>query len=99
MNFVSQKPAPGGPTQPSSSQPSPPPAPRWARWITPLLLVAITPWWAYGVRLGPAATVSYTELYTLLSQGKVASVTLAALQVSGKLKQEETVGTRKVTTF
>jgi hypothetical protein len=49
--------------------------------------------------LGPAATVSYTELYTLLSQGKVASVTLAALQVSGKLKQEETVGTRKVTTF
>jgi cell division protease FtsH len=43
--------------------------------------------------------VTYTELYTLLSQGKVASVTLSSPHLAGRLKQEETLGARKTTTF
>jgi cell division protease FtsH len=53
----------------------------------------------FGARPAAAAPISYTELYALLEGGKVASVTLTALSAAGKLKQEETVGTRKISTF
>jgi len=98
VNPVSQKPAPRDPTHPASSQPPPPPA-RWGKWVAPLFLAAIVAWWTFGLRGATASTVSYTELYTLVSQGKVASVTLRSLHLSGKLKQEETLGPRKLTSF
>lgn len=71
--------------------PTPGGGPAWPRWVLPLALAAMTTWWVTSGRNPPAPTISYTELYSFVEQGKVATVTLAGVQATGKLKQEESL--------
>jgi len=75
--------------------PRQPPAPWWSRWALPLALATLTVWWVLGTHAPQAPGVSYTELYSLIEQGKVQSLVLSGQQVSGKLKQEELPGGKK----
>ncbi len=79
--------------------PTPGGGPAWPRWVLPLALAAMTTWWVTSGRNPPAPTISYTELYSFVEQGKVATVTLAGVQATGKLKQEESLGARKIKDF
>jgi cell division protease FtsH len=72
--------------------------PTWTRWIFPLLVTSMVGWWLLAAR-PPKTPVTYTELFALIEQGKVASVELSSGELTGVLKQVETLGTRKVTTF
>jgi cell division protease FtsH len=88
------------PSKPAPPRPSPPQGkPSLARWIVPLALVGYTAWSFVGMRAPKAPSISYSEFYAFVEQGKVASVTLAGQQATGKLKQEDTVGGKKVTEF
>jgi cell division protease FtsH len=51
------------------------------------------------MRTPKAPSISYSELYGLVDQGKIAAITLSGQEVTGKLKQEETVGPKKVKDF
>jgi cell division protease FtsH len=82
-------------TKPSGEVPPPAPQsrkPSWRVWIMPLAGAAFMAWSLVRMRSPPLRAVSYTELYAFVEQGKVASVALSGLQVSGKFKQDETVG-------
>jgi cell division protease FtsH len=81
-----------------SPSPTPAPLPFWLRWIIPLGLCA---WlvWSFIATKTEAPRISYSDFYALAEQGKVASVALSGQDVSGKLKQDEHVGTRTVRTF
>jgi cell division protease FtsH len=91
---ISTKPSKAGP-------PSSPPSrvPAWSQWILPLAILGYTIWSFLGTRAPKAASISYSELYGFVEQGKVATVTLSGQDVTGKLKQEETVGAKKVKDF
>jgi cell division protease FtsH len=56
-------------------------------------------WWILGSRTPAIPTISYTELYSFVDEGKVASVTITGQEVTGKLKQDETVRGRKIHDF
>jgi len=47
----------------------------------------------------PTPTIAYTELYTLIGEGKVAKLTLTGPAVTGTLKQDEKVGAVTLRTF
>jgi cell division protease FtsH len=51
------------------------------------------------MRAPKAPSISYSELYGFVEQGKVATVTVSGQDVTGKLKQEETIGAKKVKDF
>ena len=58
--------------------------------------------WAYqGYAAKEEATpeIRYSDLYALLSAGKIESVTLKGLLVNGKLKSAETIEGHSITTF
>jgi cell division protease FtsH len=64
--------------------------------------VLVAAGWAfqgYAAKQEATPEIRYTDLYALLDQGKVDSVTLRGLQVNGKLKATETVDGHPVTTF
>jgi cell division protease FtsH len=63
------------------------------------VLVGYTAWSFLGMRTPKAPSISYSELYGLVEQGKVATITLSGQELTGKLKQEETVGAKKVKDF
>ncbi len=73
--------------------------PFWIRWIIPFAFAGFTAWWLFGMRAPPPPSISYTELYALVEEGKTASVTLSGQQVTGKLKQDETIRGRTVRDF
>jgi cell division protease FtsH len=80
--------------QPKSTRPP------WISWLLPAVLIAVTIWSFTASDRSPTSTaISYTELYDLVGQGKVERVTLNGLDVSGDLKQEETVGGHKLKSF
>jgi cell division protease FtsH len=71
-----------------------------ASWI--LLAILLAAGWAvqgYAAKQEATPEIRYTDLYTLLDDGKVDSVTLRGLQVEGKLKSTETVKGHAITTF
>jgi cell division protease FtsH len=65
----------------------------------PLALVGYTVWSFVGMRAPKPPSISYSELYGFVEQGKVGSVSLSGQQVTGKLKQEETTSGKKITDF
>jgi cell division protease FtsH len=89
--------------KPSKPAPPLPPlsprSPSWPRWIVPLALVGYTVWSFVGMRAPKPPSISYSELYGFVEQGKVGSVSLSGQQVTGKLKQEETTSGKKITDF
>jgi cell division protease FtsH len=89
---------------PTSSKPPDPPTepvrPSWIRWLLPVALILVTVWsLTASERSAASPPISYTDLYDLVEQGKVAKVTLSGQELSGTLKQEETVGGHKLKTF
>jgi cell division protease FtsH len=64
-----------------------------------LALVGYTVWSFLGTRTPKPPSISYSELYGFVEQGKVATVSLSGQEVTGKLKQEETSGGKKVVEF
>src|SRR5580704_14306310 len=97
---MSPKPEPAhAPGKLPASPTKPPPAP-WLQWLLALALVAVSVWsLTRSERAAAAPPVSYTDFYDLVEQGKVAKVTLSGQELSGTLKQEETVGGHKLKTF
>jgi cell division protease FtsH len=89
------KPSKPAPPLPPLSPRSPP----WPRWIVPIALVGYTVWSFLGMRAPKPPSISYSELYGFVEQGKVGSVSLSGQQVTGKLKQEETSSGKKITDF
>jgi cell division protease FtsH len=61
--------------------------------------VAFTVWSLFGKRSAPLPTVTYSELYGWVEQGKLASITITDQQVVGRLKQAETSGGRQINDF
>ncbi len=76
------------PQSPRQGQPSP-----FSRgWILLLLLLAMLWMWRLAAEASPQApSISYTSFYGLVQDGKVESVTISGQDVTGKLKERETV--------
>jgi cell division protease FtsH len=69
-------------------------------WILSALFLAAA--WAYQVhdaKKEATPEIRYSDLYALAGSGKIDSVTLTGLQVSGKLKAAEKVDGQSITTF
>jgi cell division protease FtsH len=90
------------------TQPDPPSTPAgpgrvklsWKSWIIPLVILGWLGWVQYASSRGEAQfTITYTDFYQLVSQGKVASVTLKGQRVHGALKGPETVGGKSIARF
>jgi len=79
--------------------PPPPPRAAWAPWLLPMILLAVTTWWAFGNRAPAVPRITYSELFAKAEQGKVAKITLSGQDVSGTFKADETVGGRAVKSF
>jgi cell division protease FtsH len=93
-------PAPKATPTPPNGGTGKPPKRSLVSWA--LLAVLLAAGWAYqGYAASEEATpeIRYSDLYALLDAGKVASVTLKGLLVSGKLKAEEKVDGKSVTAF
>jgi cell division protease FtsH len=88
-----------GPRKPASAFTPPPRQALWLRWLVPLAFVGFTAWSLYRTQKPPAPSLSYTALYALVEEGKVASVALAGQDVTGTLKQEELVEGHKLRDF
>jgi len=78
-----------------------PPAPKmsWSWWVAPLALAVLMGWSMLRMRTPPLPTVSYTQLYGFVEQGKVASLTLSGQHVTGKFKQDEDIRGQKGRAF
>ncbi len=95
------------PPVPPTPEPSKPPdepapgmRPSWKGWaILALLLAAFWAWQYYGSDNQAHPEISYTQLYRLAEEGKLERLTLRGLQVTGKLKQKETIDSRAIETF
>ena len=71
-----------------------------ASWmLLSVLLAASLAYQAYASKEEATPEVSYTELYALLNEKKIESVTLKGLLVSGKLKAAEKVDGRTIESF
>jgi cell division protease FtsH len=83
--------------QPRSSKEAIPSGPVW---IKSLVLVALCAslWTLYAAK-PETARISYSEFFALAETGKVSSVTLSGQDVSGKLKQDEHVGSNTIRSF
>ncbi len=76
------------------------PGPRWLRWLLPLvLLVALTVPQLFAPKPPSSPSVRYSSFYSLVEDGKVASVTIAGQRVKGVLKTEEVVDGQRVREF
>ncbi len=64
-----------------------------------MAFVGYTIWSFLGPRTPKPPSISYSELYGFVEQGKVASVSLSGLEVTGKLKQAEISAGKKVVEF
>jgi cell division protease FtsH len=87
------------PNKPSGVDPKPSRS-RMVSWI--LLAVFLMAGWAYqGYTAHEEATpeIRYTDFYTLVDAGKVDSVTMKGLQISGKVKAPEKVDGQPITAF
>src|SRR5581483_3165956 len=99
LKFATDGPLPEGPmaelpkTSPSPTRP--PSKSRGAlllKWAMPVLFLAVTAWSFLGTKQHPVPAIPYTDFYALVSDGKVAKVTLTGQDVAGTLKQDEKVG-------
>ncbi|HMJ52246.1 MAG TPA: ATP-dependent zinc metalloprotease FtsH [Polyangiaceae bacterium] len=94
---------------PSAAQPprssSTPPEPErsrasWLTWVVPFLLLGMLTWGQYfSPGEGKHTSISYTDFYHLVSEGKVASAAIKGQNVIGALKGPETVAGKSVTSF
>ncbi len=87
------------PRQPGGDGTNPPYA-SLLRWVLLALLLAGA--WAYQLHDAKeegVPEIRYSDLYSLLDSGKVDSVTLKGLQISGKLKAADKVDGQSITTF
>jgi cell division protease FtsH len=96
--------APSPPNPPQLAPPtrdrSKPPGTSPASWILLLLLLAGSwAYQAYATKEEATPDVRYTDLYAWLDAGKIESVTLKGLVVSGKLRADEKVDGRSIKTF
>jgi cell division protease FtsH len=92
------------PPKPAPRQPggdgAKPPYASLLRWVLLALLLAGA--WAYQLHDAKEEAVPeirYSDLYSLLDSGKVDSVTLKGVQISGKLKAADKVDGQSITTF
>ena len=99
--IASPSPAPPRPAgTPSTPPPEAPPGPWWKRWIVPALLLAIMAGWQFSAtREEVHPSISYTSFYTLVTNDKLQEVTIKGLTVTGKLKAQETVEGKPITSF
>ncbi|MBV9949713.1 MAG: ATP-dependent zinc metalloprotease FtsH [Myxococcales bacterium] len=91
------------PSKPASGTPGEdkkPPRRSIVSWV--LLVLLLSAGWAYqgyAAREEAAPEIRYSDLYALVQQGKVESVTLKGPQVSGKLKATESVAGKSLSAF
>ena len=72
----------------------------WKRWFFPLLILAGLMWWQYqSSREEARPSIAYSDFYSLVSEGKVGSVTLRGQNASGRLKAAQKIGGQTITTF
>jgi cell division protease FtsH len=64
-----------------------------------VLVVVMLGLQSYAAKVEATPEIRYSDLYALLQADKVDSITLTGLQVSGKLKAQETVAGKPVTSF
>jgi cell division protease FtsH len=69
-------------------------------WVVPFLLLGMLTWGQYfSPGEGKHTSISYTDFYHLVSEGKVASAAIKGQNVIGALKGPETVAGKSVTSF
>jgi len=74
--------------------------PSWLTWLIPLFLLGILTWGQYfAPGEGKHTSISYTDFYQLLSEGKVDSAAIKGQSVVGALKESQTVAGRPVNSF
>jgi cell division protease FtsH len=87
------------PAPPSAPKKVPPSASAVSWLVLALMLGAFWGYQAYMAKEAAVPEVRYSDLYELLDAGKIESVTLKGLQVSGKLKAADKVDGHSITTF
>ncbi|MBI3201107.1 MAG: ATP-dependent zinc metalloprotease FtsH [Myxococcales bacterium] len=95
------------PPVPPTPEPSKPPdepapsgRPSWKGWVILALILGGFWAWQYAGADDPAhPEISYTQLYRLAEEGKLERLTLRGPQITGKLKQKETLEGHAIESF
>ena len=72
----------------------------WVPWVLVAIFLAVLwGWQLFGTNDQKLSLINYTSFYSLVQDGKVATVTMTGPTVAGRLKEAETVDGRKLQDF
>src|SRR4051794_36070880 len=79
---------------------TPPSRPSWSGWLMLVLLLAgMWAWQLFGRDRRDLPTIAYSAFYSLVEDGKVASVQISGQSVSGKLNDAQQIDSRTLHEF
>ena len=88
-------PRPGPPSSAPSGQ-----SPSWSGWVILILLLgAMWAWQLFGTANKEQPAIDYSQFFSLLENGSVASVTISGQTVTGRFKEDQNTGERPTREF
>ena len=88
-------PRPGPPSSAPTGQ-----SPSWSGWVILILLLgAMWAWQLFGAANKEQPSIDYSQFFSLLENGSVASVTNLGSTVTGRFKEDQNTGERQTREF